>query len=56
MERDHLPPNREWPDDVETIPLDGFEVRSYVGTRYLASEMCFRILKISGILMKPTVR
>ncbi len=31
MERDHLPPIRELPDNVETIALDELEVRSYVG-------------------------
>jgi len=31
MERDHLPPIREEPVEVETIKLDEIEVRSYVG-------------------------
>ena len=31
MERDHLPPIREAPDEIETLALDLIEVRSYVG-------------------------
>ena len=31
MERDHLPPVREEPDEVETIPLDEIQVKSFVG-------------------------
>jgi putative transposase len=31
MEREHLPPVREQPDEVETLPLDQIEVKSYVG-------------------------
>ena len=31
MERDHLPPIREAPDEIETLPLDQIEVRSHVG-------------------------
>ncbi len=31
MERDHLPPIRELPEDVDAIALDELEVRSYVG-------------------------
>ena len=31
MERDHLPPIREAPEEVETISIDQIEVRRYVG-------------------------
>lgn len=31
MERDHLPPVREEPDEVETIQLDEIQVKSFVG-------------------------
>ncbi|HBN79499.1 MAG TPA: hypothetical protein DD473_27495, partial [Planctomycetaceae bacterium] len=31
MERDHLPPIREEPDEVTTISIDQIEVRKYVG-------------------------
>ena len=31
MERDHLPPIREEPDEVETLKIDQIEVKSYVG-------------------------
>jgi len=31
MERDHLPPIREMPDEVETLKFDRIEVKSYVG-------------------------
>ena len=31
MERDHLPPIREEPDEVETLKMDQIEVKSYVG-------------------------
>ena len=31
MERDHLPPIRDVPDEVETITMDQIEVKSYVG-------------------------
>ncbi len=31
MERDHLPPIREEPDEVATISIDQIEVRKYVG-------------------------
>jgi len=31
MERDHLPPVREEPDEVDTLKLDEIEVKSYVG-------------------------
>ena len=31
MERDHLPPIREEPDEVETLKPDQIEVKSYVG-------------------------
>ncbi|HCS51017.1 MAG TPA: hypothetical protein DIW81_05400 [Planctomycetaceae bacterium] len=31
MERDHLPPIREEPDEVATISIDQIEVRRYVG-------------------------
>ena len=31
MEREHLPPIREAPHEVETLPLDQIEVRSHVG-------------------------
>ena len=31
MERDHLPPIREAPDEIETLPLNQIEVRSHVG-------------------------
>ena len=31
MVRDHLPPVRELPEEVETLPLDQIEVKSYVG-------------------------
>ncbi len=31
MARDHLPPVREEPDEVETMKLDEIEVKSYVG-------------------------
>ncbi len=31
MERDHLPPIREDPDEVETLKIDQIEVKSYVG-------------------------
>ena len=29
--RDHLPPLRDVPDDVETLKLDQIEIKSYVG-------------------------
>ncbi|WP_339749584.1 integrase core domain-containing protein [uncultured Rubinisphaera sp.] len=31
MEREHLPPIREEPCEVETIPIDQIEVKKYVG-------------------------
>ncbi|QDU98827.1 hypothetical protein [Lignipirellula cremea] len=31
MEREHLPPVREEPDEVETLTMDQIEVKSYVG-------------------------
>jgi putative transposase len=31
MERDHLPPVRVEPDEVETIPLEEIQVKSFVG-------------------------
>jgi hypothetical protein len=31
MERDHLPPIREVPEDVETLTMDQIEVKSQVG-------------------------
>jgi hypothetical protein len=31
MERDHLPPVREVPDEVATLKLSEIEVKSYVG-------------------------
>jgi hypothetical protein len=31
MERDHLPPIREEPDEVATLNLDQIEIKSYVG-------------------------
>ena len=31
MERDHLPPVREDPDEVDTLKMDEIEVKSYVG-------------------------
>jgi hypothetical protein len=31
MERDHLPPVRDVPDEVETLKLNQIEVKSYVG-------------------------
>jgi len=31
MERDHLPPVRQEPDEVDTLKLDEIEVKSYVG-------------------------
>ena len=31
MQRDHLPPIREKPEEVETLGLDQIEVKSYVG-------------------------
>ena len=31
MERDHLPPIRDLPEEVETLTLDQIEVKSYVG-------------------------
>ena len=31
MERDHLPPIREEPEEVETLKLDQIEIKSYVG-------------------------
>ncbi len=31
MERDHLPPIREEPGEVETISIDQIEIRKYVG-------------------------
>jgi len=31
MERDHLPPVREEPDEVDAIKLDQIVVKSYVG-------------------------
>ena len=31
MERDHLPPIREEPDEVATISIDQIEVKKYVG-------------------------
>ncbi|HBN74361.1 MAG TPA: hypothetical protein DD473_00780 [Planctomycetaceae bacterium] len=31
MEREHLPPIREEPDDVATISIDQIEVKKYVG-------------------------
>ena len=31
MERDHLPPIREVPEEVETLTMDQIEVKSYVG-------------------------
>lgn len=31
MERDHLPPIRDVPEEVEILPLDQIDVKSYVG-------------------------
>ncbi len=31
MERDHLPPLREVPEEFETVKLDQIAVKSYVG-------------------------
>jgi len=31
MERDHLAPQRDVPVEIETLPLDRVEVKSYVG-------------------------
>jgi hypothetical protein len=31
MERDHLPPIRDVPEEVETLTMDQIEVKSYVG-------------------------
>jgi len=31
MQRDHLPPIRDVPEEVETFKLDQIEVKSYVG-------------------------
>ena len=31
MERDHLPPVREEPEEVKTLAMDQVEVKSYVG-------------------------
>jgi transposase InsO family protein len=31
MERDHLPPVREEPEEVATLTMDEIEVKSYVG-------------------------
>ncbi len=31
MERDHLPPLREVPEEVETLKLNQIEVKSYIG-------------------------
>jgi len=31
MERDHLPPVRDVPEDVTTLKMDQIEVKSYVG-------------------------
>lgn len=31
MERDHLPPVREQPDEISTLKLSQIEVKSYVG-------------------------
>ncbi len=31
MERDHLPPRRDVPNEIETLPLDQIEVKSHVG-------------------------
>jgi len=31
MERDHLPPVRDEPEEVDTIPLDEIQVKSFVG-------------------------
>ncbi len=31
MERDHLPPVRDVPEEVETLTMDQVEVKSYVG-------------------------
>jgi putative transposase len=31
MERDHLPPIREAPPEVDTLPMDQVEIKSYVG-------------------------
>ena len=31
MQRDHLPPIRDVPEEVETLRLDQIEVKSYVG-------------------------
>ena len=31
MERDHLPPIRDEPEEVETLSLDQVDVKSYVG-------------------------
>ena len=31
MERDHLPPIRDVPDEVATLKMDQIEVKSYVG-------------------------
>jgi hypothetical protein len=31
MERDHLPPVREEPDEVEKLSIEQVEVKSYVG-------------------------
>jgi len=31
MKRDHLPPIRDVPEEVETLTMDQIEVKSYVG-------------------------
>ena len=31
MERDHLPPRRDVPDEIETLELDQIEINSHVG-------------------------
>ena len=31
LERDHLPPVREEPEEVKTLVMDQIEVKSYVG-------------------------
>ncbi len=31
MERDHLPPIRDVPEEVETLTMDQIEVKEYVG-------------------------
>jgi hypothetical protein len=38
MERDHLPPIRDVPEEVETLTLDQIEIKSYVGGLVMSFE------------------